>query len=51
MELEILCSGQRNYGLDLFLVPLPQWCAIQHTTELVPSPEKRRVGVRKGIRS
>ena len=29
-------------------VPLPGWCAIQHTTEPVPSPE-RRVGVRKGI--
>ena len=30
--------------------PLPQWCAIQHTIEPVPTPEKRRVGVRKGIR-
>ena len=30
--------------------PLLQWCTIQLTTEPVPSPEKRTVGVRKGTR-
>ena len=45
-------SGNNNTNsvLPITIVPLPKWCAIQHTTEPVPSSEKRRDGVRKGIR-
>ena len=31
------------YKISSACLPLPQWCAIQHTTEPVPSPEKRRL--------